>query len=104
MTCVPYLSKLFEYKIPESREEYQGNPNETLRMTHSLYISPNNFLCQYLTYAMIPGSAYHDVQTYTYKDLKKITDDFSYINKIGQGGFGSVYKVIFCFQMIGAVF
>lgn len=40
------------------------------------------------------------MQTYKYKDLMKITDNFSYSNKIGQGGFGSVYKVISCFQVI----
>lgn len=29
-----------------------------------------------------------------YKELKNATDDFSPANKIGEGGFGSVYKVL----------
>ncbi|KAJ8467233.1 hypothetical protein OPV22_029785 [Ensete ventricosum] len=32
------------------------------------------------------------VKIYTYKELKNATDDFSPANKIGEGGFGSVYK------------
>ncbi|KAK1284275.1 putative LRR receptor-like serine/threonine-protein kinase [Acorus calamus] len=33
-----------------------------------------------------------NVRTYAYKELKHATDDFSEHNKIGEGGFGSVYK------------
>ncbi|MQL77150.1 hypothetical protein Taro_009553 [Colocasia esculenta] len=32
------------------------------------------------------------VKRYSYKELKHATDDFSLANKIGEGGFGSVYK------------
>uniref|UniRef100_A0A7N0TUF7 non-specific serine/threonine protein kinase n=1 Tax=Kalanchoe fedtschenkoi TaxID=63787 RepID=A0A7N0TUF7_KALFE len=32
------------------------------------------------------------VKLYTYQELIKATDDFSLINKIGEGGFGPVYK------------
>ncbi|RRT69147.1 hypothetical protein B296_00001642 [Ensete ventricosum] len=32
------------------------------------------------------------IKIYTYKELKNATDDFSPANKIGEGGFGSVYK------------
>lgn len=35
---------------------------------------------------------------YTYKELKSATEDFSLANKIGEGGFGSVYKVHMLFQ------
>nr|AMM42957.1 LRR-RLK [Vernicia montana] len=34
----------------------------------------------------------HNVKFYTYKELKNATEDFSPANKIGEGGFGSVYK------------
>lgn len=32
--------------------------------------------------------------TYRYKDLKSATKNFSNDNKLGEGGFGDVYKVI----------
>ena len=31
---------------------------------------------------------------YSYTDLKEATNNFSEENKIGQGGFGAVYKVL----------
>ncbi|XP_022749388.1 cold-responsive protein kinase 1-like [Durio zibethinus] len=34
----------------------------------------------------------HNVKFYTYKELRIATEDFSPANKIGEGGFGSVYK------------
>ncbi|XP_021644324.1 cold-responsive protein kinase 1 isoform X2 [Hevea brasiliensis] len=34
----------------------------------------------------------HDVKLYTYKELRNATDYFSPVNKIGEGGFGLVYK------------
>ncbi|BAT93292.1 Cold-responsive protein [Vigna angularis] len=34
----------------------------------------------------------HNVKLYSYKQLRNATDDFSQANKIGEGGFGSVYK------------
>ncbi|KAK2638582.1 hypothetical protein Ddye_026377 [Dipteronia dyeriana] len=37
-------------------------------------------------------SGIHNTKLYTYKELRIATDDFSPINKIGEGGFGSVYK------------
>ncbi|KAJ8755088.1 hypothetical protein K2173_016758 [Erythroxylum novogranatense] len=33
-----------------------------------------------------------NVKQYTYKELRNATEDFSPVNKIGEGGFGSVYK------------
>lgn len=33
--------------------------------------------------------------TYNYKDLKSATNNFSEKNKIGEGGFGDVYKVLY---------
>lgn len=40
-----------------------------------------------------------DLQTglFTLKQIKAATKNFDAANKIGEGGFGSVYKVIFCF-------
>ncbi|CAA3002282.1 serine threonine- kinase [Olea europaea subsp. europaea] len=37
-------------------------------------------------------SGVHNVNLYSYKKLRIATDDFSQTNKIGEGGFGSVYK------------
>ncbi|XP_022136534.1 cold-responsive protein kinase 1 [Momordica charantia] len=37
-------------------------------------------------------SGIHNVKFYTYKELKVATEDFSLANKIGEGGFGSVFK------------
>ncbi|KAL6547006.1 Cold-responsive protein kinase 1 [Orobanche minor] len=37
-------------------------------------------------------SGVHNVNLYSYKELRIATDDFSPVNKIGEGGFGSVYK------------
>lgn len=43
-----------------------------------------------------------DLQTgiFTLKQIKAATENFDAANKIGEGGFGSVYKVIFCFFII----
>lgn len=35
-----------------------------------------------------------DVKFYTFHSILEATDNFSDANKLGQGGFGSVYKVI----------
>ncbi|KAH9611048.1 hypothetical protein KSS87_018951 [Heliosperma pusillum] len=37
-------------------------------------------------------AAVQNVQLFSYKELRAATDDFSIINKIGEGGFGPVYK------------
>ncbi|KAM1539472.1 hypothetical protein ACFX10_004258 [Malus domestica] len=37
-------------------------------------------------------SGIHDVKLFTYKELIIATEDFSPANKVGEGGFGSVYK------------
>lgn len=36
--------------------------------------------------------------TFSYNELRTATDDFSPSNKLGEGGFGPVYKVSYCFQ------
>uniref|UniRef100_A0A7C9AHE2 Protein kinase domain-containing protein n=1 Tax=Opuntia streptacantha TaxID=393608 RepID=A0A7C9AHE2_OPUST len=38
------------------------------------------------------SAAIQNVKLYTYKELRAATDDFCPTNKIGEGGFGSVYK------------
>lgn len=40
----------------------------------------------------VPGGT--NIAKYTYKELVRATDNFNQSNKIGEGGFGSVYKVI----------
>ncbi|KAI3466351.1 hypothetical protein Pfo_023014 [Paulownia fortunei] len=37
-------------------------------------------------------SGVHNVSLYSYKELRIATNDFSPVNKIGEGGFGSVFK------------
>ncbi|KAK4594529.1 hypothetical protein RGQ29_018274 [Quercus rubra] len=37
-------------------------------------------------------SSIHNVKLYTYKELRTATEDFIPVNKIGEGGFGCVYK------------
>ena len=39
-------------------------------------------------------SGISNLKLYTYKELQLATENFSEGNKIGEGGFGSVYKVI----------
>ena len=39
-------------------------------------------------------SGIQNVNRYSYRELRIATQDFSLANKIGEGGFGSVYKVI----------
>jgi hypothetical protein len=31
--------------------------------------------------------------SFTYEELRRATDEFGQINKLGQGGYGTVYKV-----------
>jgi len=38
--------------------------------------------------------------SFRYKDLKAATKNFSDENKLGEGGFGDVYKVIYIFLLI----
>ncbi|CAH2037321.1 unnamed protein product [Thlaspi arvense] len=37
-------------------------------------------------------AAIDNVKIYKYKEIRQATDDFNALNKIGEGGFGSVYK------------
>lgn len=39
-------------------------------------------------------SGVKNIIRYSYKELQAATNDFNRANKIGEGGFGSVYKVI----------
>lgn len=38
-------------------------------------------------------SSIQNIRLYSYKELRIASNDFSVVNKIGRGGFGSVYKV-----------
>lgn len=55
----------------------------------------STFRLSYIFYLDIPGI--EGVNIYTYKELKIATDDFSAANKVGEGGFGSVYRVTFLY-------
>lgn len=39
-------------------------------------------------------SGVENIKLYSYKELRIATENFSPANKIGEGGFGSVYKVV----------
>ena len=39
-------------------------------------------------------SGVENITLYSYKELRIATENFSPDNKIGEGGFGSVYKVV----------
>lgn len=45
------------------------------------------------TYLYAELSGVTNVNLYSYKELRIATNDFSPANKIGEGGFGSVFKV-----------
>lgn len=47
-------------------------------------------MCAYL---LAEIAAIDNVKIYKYREIRQATDDFSGENKIGEGGFGSVYKV-----------
>lgn len=54
-------------------------------------------------------AAIENVKIYKYREIRQATDDFSAENKIGEGGFGSVYKVndetqllTSCFQILSS--
>lgn len=46
----------------------------------------------------VPGI--ENVRMYPYKELKYATGDFSPVHKVGEGGYGSVYKVICIFSLL----
>lgn len=37
--------------------------------------------------------------SFKYQELRTATDDFNQINKLGQGGYGSVYKVQYILEL-----
>ena len=52
----------------------------------------NNFLCKFASYLDLKGV---DLQTgkFTLRQIKTATNNFDIASKIGEGGFGPVYKV-----------
>lgn len=48
-------------------------------------------------------SGIHNVNLYSYKELRIATDNFSPVNKIGEGGFGPVYKGKLKYGKIAAI-
>jgi hypothetical protein len=46
-----------------------------------------------LTWSCFVVPDVHSVKVFSYNDLRKATQDFSGGNKIGEGGFGSVFRV-----------
>lgn len=54
----------------------------------------SHFFKLLIDYFPSDNSIMENVSFYFYKDLRTATKDFNPVNKIGEGGFGSVYKVI----------
>lgn len=42
----------------------------------------------------------HDLKVFKYASIMEATNDFSSENKLGQGGFGPVYKVTILFFLV----
>lgn len=47
-------------------------------------------LTELKTTELFPGGVY------TFRQIKDATQNFNVVNKLGEGGFGPVYKVSFC--------
>lgn len=75
------------------------------RMIHFSHLGWVPICCSVLI-ALATGSNGLDLQTRTFslKQIKAATDDFDPSNKIGEGGFGPVYKVSYCFVMFLCLF
>ncbi|XP_074311142.1 cold-responsive protein kinase 1-like isoform X1 [Silene latifolia] len=73
MTCFPCFSGRRANSAFEPTSDFDGGKDAE--------VGPSDWL----SYA-------ENVQFYTYKELQSATDNFNKQNKIGQGGFGSVYK------------
>ncbi|OMP07784.1 hypothetical protein COLO4_07048 [Corchorus olitorius] len=83
-------------------------PTNLLRLMKLLLFQPCNFVklafrispCSLLLLLVLEEKksssdsefGIQNVRFYTYKELRSATEDFSLANKIGEGGFGSVYK------------
>jgi hypothetical protein len=52
------------------------------------------FLAEIFNMICTDPSGDMNITKFTYKELSRVTENFSPSNKIGEGGFGSVYKVI----------
>jgi hypothetical protein len=51
------------------------------------------YLFSYIYCTVIKGQDFQ-MRTFTLKQIRAATDGFSPANKVGEGGFGSVYKVL----------
>lgn len=63
-----------------------------------LFVFKTLYLLQVFCWTDFEGMSLKTI-SFTYKQLKSATDNFSPSNKIGEGGFGPVYKVIIVKQL-----
>ena len=98
--CIP----CFDYLLCSLEHEHRFfKHRRTFGHTHALtHVCIYIFFC---TLKLLIDSTYieltgiKNVNLYTYKELRVATNDFSPSSKIGEGGFGSVYKVFaYCIQ------
>lgn len=69
---------------PEAREKSRVENSESMRTTRSLP-SPR-------TLPELYKEKEHNLRVFSLQELKEATNDFNKLLKVGEGGFGSVYK------------
>lgn len=77
-----------------------------LSLLYFLLLHPPLWLSHYNVLMTLHGTVVSSIQNtnlYTYRELRTATENFSPANKIGEGGFGSVYKVIACVEIFETV-
>lgn len=69
----------------------------------SIQLSANSHCSSFTVLAMRvmatrTKSRYPNLQAFSFTDIRVATSNFSHENKLGEGGFGPVYKVLYALQ------
>jgi len=74
--------------------ENEGEHFCIIHLNYKLFcLEKKNSWYIYIYVLAVPGGS--KVKIFSYREMRKATHDFSGANKIGEGGFGSVFRVIF---------